>query len=194
MELMPLRVFQRHVRDQCQYVLFSIAPINAGLKSGGDKDALWIAVQMFVTGAGNVSKALWGCGNQAQRAKAYVERQDLRDSLQVNDSSPLRDLAMRNHFEHFDERIEKWWEEDSTHNMLDRSVFPPHMVQGLPSNWWFRVIDPSSMKITFWDDEFSIQPIADECERVFAISNVECAKPHWDPAERRTRGGGQQQR
>jgi hypothetical protein len=85
---------------------------------------------MFVVGAGNVFKALWGDGRS--RRKVAPRRQPLRDSLNTDDSSPLYDVALRNHFEHYDERLDVWWEESPTHNRLDRTIGSPAAVSGLP--------------------------------------------------------------
>ena len=52
----------------------------------------------------NISKAFWGSGG-----KLAVERKPLRDSIGIDDKSPLRAVTMRNNFEHFDERIDRWW-------------------------------------------------------------------------------------
>ena len=86
MDLMLLRVFQRQVADQCRLVLTSVPIINQAAESG-DHDQLWIGCQMFVVGASNVSKALWG--QPSSREKVAARRQPLRDSLGVDDASPL---------------------------------------------------------------------------------------------------------
>ncbi|MEA2141968.1 MAG: hypothetical protein QOI64_398 [Solirubrobacteraceae bacterium] len=97
----------------------------------------WTAIQNLLTAASNISKALWGQGGRHE-----VERQALRDSLGIDDTSPLREVAMRNHFEHYDERLDRWWAESVAHNHLDVSIMPPSTVQGMDANDMFRVFDP----------------------------------------------------
>lgn len=175
MDLLLLRVFQRQVADQCRFVLASVPLINKG-EIERDQDTLWIGCQMFVVGAGNVSKALWGDGRS--RRKTAPVRQPLRDSLQTDDSSPLYDVAMRNHFEHYDERLDRWWAESPTHNHLDRHI-GAGTVGGLAAIEMFRVYDPDTMSVVFWGEEFALNPIATECERIIAIAHRESSKPHW---------------
>jgi hypothetical protein len=173
-----MRVFQRQVVDQCRLVLASVPMINQGAGSG-DQDQLWIGCQMFVVGAGNTSKALWGDGRD--RAKTSVRRQPLRESLEVKDDSPLYDLSMRNNFEHYDERIDRWWKESPSHNHLDRMIGSPNIVSGLTDIDRFRVYDPGGLSIVFWGQTWELQPIANECERVHAIASREAVKPQWEP-------------
>jgi len=186
MELILLRVFQRQVAGQCRVVMSSVPIINQAA-STADHDALWVGCQMFAVGSANVSKALWGDGKN--RSKVAAQRQPLRDSLGVDDTSPLYDLSLRNHFEHFDERIDKWWAEDPNHNILDRMIGPPSAVVGLPDISRFRVYDPSGPSLVLWGQKYDLQPIASECDRIFPIAQREADKPHWEPPT--TSGSGQ---
>jgi hypothetical protein len=177
MDLLLLRVFQAQVRDQCRFVLTSVPLINESAAKG-DQDMLWIGCQMFVVGAGNVSKALWGAGRK--RTTATPARRPLRDSLETDDSSALYSIPMRNHFEHYDERIEEWWAKSERHNIADRTIGPPSAVSGLERIEMFRFYDPVASRVVFWGEEFDLQPIADECHRIMAVAEREAAKPHWE--------------
>ena len=68
---------------------------------------LWLSVQSILVGAANISKLLWG--SKKKRAR---ERAELRAALEVHDDSPLNSAELRNHLEHFDERLERWFAED----------------------------------------------------------------------------------
>ena len=70
---------------------------------------LWLALQGIVVAAANVSKLLWGSGRDT--AKTARQRKPLRDALGVTESSPLKDVTLRNQFEHYDEKLEKWSKE-----------------------------------------------------------------------------------
>lgn len=178
MDVMLLRIFQRQVADQCLLMLTAAHNLNEAL-AREDEDSLWMACQMFVVGAGNVSKALWGDGRN--RKRVAPQRQTLRDSLDVDDSSPLFTVALRNHLEHYDERIDQWWAESTTRNHLDRMVGPPSMVVGLSDIDRFRVFDPAAASIIFWGQQYELQPLADEAARVYPTAMAEAAKPHWEP-------------
>lgn len=188
MDLMLLRIFQRQVADQCRLVQESVAVIDDAV-TVGDQDRLWIGCQMFVVGAGNVSKVLWGQG--PARAKVAPRRQPLRDSLGVSDSSPLFEVRIRNNFEHYDERIDEWWRRSKSHNHLDRMIGSPSMVAGLDDIDRFRVYDPATAQIFFWGEPFDLRPIADECTRIGPVAEREADKPHWEPHQPSSGGKGQ---
>lgn len=193
MELMLLRIFQRQVADQCRFTLAAVPLINQVLQEQEkNQDQLWIGCQMFVVGSGNASKALWGDGRNRQ--KISEGRLPLRESLNVDDTSPLFSLELRNHFEHYDERIDRWWKNSPRHNHVDRMIGPPSAISGIDDEDRFRVLDPSGPdgpQIVFWGQTFDLQPIASECERIMAIAEVEASKAHWVSPE--TPGSDQQQ-
>jgi hypothetical protein len=125
MELMLLRVYQGQVRRQCQAVLVASHDFNSAMTTD-DIARAWIAIQNILTAAANISKALWGQGG-----KFAKEREPLRSSLQVDDTSPLRNVVMRNHFEHHDERLDRWWDTSESHNYLDMSILPRRRSSGI---------------------------------------------------------------
>jgi hypothetical protein len=192
MELPLLRVFQRQIQLQCQAVLVASHEFNSAMTTE-DKTRTWMAIQNILTAAANVSKALWGQGGTLADA-----RKPLRDSLQVDDESPLRNVVMRNHFEHFDERLDRWWETSEHRNHLDMSIVPPGAIEGLADIDMFRVFDPTTGDIVFWGQRFNVGEIVQEAGRLLLIVAAEARKPHWEQppasaseASESTRGGGQ---
>lgn len=171
MDPLTLRIFQRQVADQSRMVAFASSMIEAAVEAR-DHDSLWVGVQIFVTGSANITKALWG-----QRQSLAAERKPLRDSLGVRDDSPLHALStLRNHFEHYDERIDRWHETSQAHNFLDRFLGSPESVAGLADIERFR--DPATASVYFWGERFDLQPIAKEVDRLLTIAKAEADKPH----------------
>ena len=152
--------------------LHGVSLVNDGLRS--DQDALWVGVQTLLTGAANTSKALWGAGG-----RFATERRALRESLAVDDSSPFRDVSMRNHFEHYDERLDRWWRESESRNYLDHMIGPPDAVSGLSDGDRFRVYDPTTHEVVFWGEKFNVQAIATATAELLPRATAEAAKPHW---------------
>lgn len=183
MELMLLRMFQHQIQFQCQAILVGSHDSNSAMTTG-DMTRLWIAIQNMLNVAANVSKTLWGQGG-----KLAEQREPLRASLQVDDTSPLRDVVMRNHFEHYDERLNHWWEDSDAHNYLDMSVMPAGAVQGMADGDMFRMFDPPTGDIVFWGQRFNVTALANEASRLLPIASAEARKPHWEPPN--TSGGDQ---
>src|SRR5437867_3414185 len=113
MDLMLLRVFQQQVAFQLRALLNAHARLMAAL-TVSDTAEIWFSVEALLSAAANVSKAFWGQG-----AATNTARKPLRDSLSVSEASPFAERHMRNHFEHYDERLDEWWGKSPTHNIAD---------------------------------------------------------------------------
>ena len=176
MDTMLLRIFQQQVLLQCQFFQLAAYDLNASLVTK-DRTRSWHAIQSMLTATACIAKALWGqSGGKAE------ERRALRESIGVDDDSPLRNCTMRNNFEHIDERIERWWAESANHNIIDLSFGSIRQsVRGLNDIEIFRIFDPGSGDVMFWSQDFNLQRIAGEIERILPKLWQEASKPHWDP-------------
>jgi hypothetical protein len=174
MELMLLRIFQQQVLQQCKNLLLSANEVNQSLAKQ-DVERVFYVLQNLLNAGANISKALWGQGG-----KLADQRKPLRDSIGIDDTSPLREVTMRNNFEHFDERLDKWWKKSPRHIHIDNNVGPPNMV-GVVADQIdkFRHFDPQTTIITFWGQEFNLQKIVDEVQRILPTLEAEASKPHW---------------
>lgn len=179
MEIFQLRVFQRQILDQCQFLMFAAEEVNAGIKTR-NTDRIFYAIQNLLNAGANISKMCWG----SKKSKMSDARKPLRDSIGIADSSPLRNVTMRNNFEHMDERIDRWWAESKRHNIADRNIGPKdRTIVGMEPTDMFRLFDPQTAIVTFWGEEFNIQALATEAERLLPRLREEADKPHWDPSD-----------
>ena len=171
-----LSVFSAQVRFQCEYVLLAHERIRAALreiesrstpplrKGYGAQVALWAGVQDLLNAAANIAKAFWGQGGT--RA---VERSTLRASFEVKDASPLKNVLMRNNFEHFDERLDKWWNNSPTRGYLDMATGPAITTRTGDPLDAFRTLDTNTLEITFWGEPFSLAEIVGEAQRLLSV-------------------------
>jgi hypothetical protein len=121
----------------------------------------------------NISKAFWGSGG-----KLSVQRKPLRDSISLDDNSPLREVTMRNNFEHFDERIDRWWKESKQHNLIDFNI--GLAVKGAEDIDILRNFDPKSKEMIFGGERFNLQNLLDETRRILPLLEAEARKAHWE--------------
>ncbi|WP_157223717.1 hypothetical protein [Caulobacter sp. AP07] len=174
METFHLRVFQRQVLDQCKFLLKSADEINAGMALR-DTDHILYGIQNLLNAGANISKMLWG-----QKGKFANQRAQLRDSIGVADDSPLREVTMRNNFEHIDERIDRWWVESKAHNLADKIIGPKDgAIVGMEPTDMFRMFDPNTTNVIFWGEEFNMRALVTEAQRIFPLLQAEANKPHW---------------
>ena len=175
MDVMLLRMFQQQVLLQCQFMLLSAHELSAAMVSMNSTRTFY-AIQSLLNAAANVSKAFWGSGG-----RQADDRYDLRDSIGIPEDSPLREVRMRNNFEHLDERLDQWWKESNRHNHVDLSIGPRSMISGIDDIDMFRAFDPRTADLAFWGQSFNIQAIMQEVQRILPKLKEGANKPHWDP-------------
>jgi hypothetical protein len=176
-ELMLLRQFQTQVALQCKFLINAANEINVGLKNR-NVEHVFYGIQNLLNAGANISKALWG--SKGRRAE---QRKQLRESIGIADDSPLREVTMRNNFEHLDERLDRWWNESSRHNHADMNIGPKsRTISGLDEIDMFRLFDPETTDLTFWGEEFNIQSIVAEVQTILPKLLEEANKPHWNPS------------
>src|SRR5690348_10824095 len=94
-------------------------------RASRDWPKLWEAVQSLLVAAGNLGKLFDPILKKEPAAlviKASERSTILRDELRVADDSPLLDRRLRNHFEHFDMRIQEWASKTTRHDFVDGGV------------------------------------------------------------------------
>lgn len=173
MEKMLLRIFQREVERQTRFALLSFSDLEAALKVS-DMDRIWYAVQGFLVAAGNVSKLLW-----PPQPSVPNRGDDLRLSLAVPDGSILAPRTFRNHFEHFDERLEEWAASSQRKNFADSNVGPTGMISGLNPGDYLRNLDTTQCAVTFRGDTYLLRPLVEAVSKLHVKAVAEAAKPHW---------------
>ena len=150
-----LACFQVEVAYQCRAALTAYSALKQAAAdcqlAGSDlpttlaaRDRIWFAVDALLNAAANISKLLWSKGGASAK-----RRKPLRDSLNVSDSSVLRDRELRNHFEHFDHRLETYLQAGPTPLGI-RNVGSLQALQ-LSHTDMFQHYDPVSGEIAFGD-------------------------------------------
>lgn len=174
MDLFLLRVHQMQILHQCHAALNAAQQTDPALKAGNQED-FWASIQNLLTAAANIAKACWGAGG-----KLSTERADLRKSLDIADNSPLANTNLRNHLEHYDERLDRWYRESPSHNFVDFFIGPhATAIAGIDDKDIFRFFDPGANEIIFWGEHYALPPLIDEIVRLLPIAQVESRKPHW---------------
>ena len=83
----------------------------------------------------------------------------MRELLDVDDSNPLSDRNFRNHFEHYDERIEDWLASKNSAIYVDSNIGPPTAImRRFPENV-HRGYDYSTQTLTFRGESMSLESI-----------------------------------
>ncbi|MES2112599.1 MAG: hypothetical protein V4577_27845 [Bacteroidota bacterium] len=78
----------------------------------------WCSIQSILVAVGNVSKNLW----PSKKYKIRGER--LRQLLKVENNNSLSSRKFRNHFEHYDERIDEYFRNNAQGVYTDLAMNP----------------------------------------------------------------------
>ena len=132
----------------------------SAIKDNFDQIEVWSSIQSILVAAGNVSKILWP-------STEYTERGErLRELLKVDDSNILSDRSLRNHFEHYDDRIEKWFKGKSSAVYSDLAIDPlKSMRRNFPTNH-HRAYDPLTQTLTFRGESFDLAVVIKELKEI----------------------------
>lgn len=132
---------------------------NAGdrLADSSEPIEMWGSIQSILVAAGNVSKILWPA------RKAYTERgKQLRALIGVDDNNLLSDRTFRNHFEHYDERIEEWFDANNSAVYLDSRIDPfEGGAFGLPRQF-HRSYNPITQVLSFREKSIDLSAVLAE--------------------------------
>lgn len=128
------------------------------------------AVQTIAVQSAALSRYLWPSRTQTIHAERGAR---LRGSLGVAEDSPLRDRELRNHLEHFDERLDQFCQALQAGVILPTYVGPIHTDDGMPA-YLFRAYYTDVSVFEVLGKRFDIPPLLDEVGRIHDIL-VECA-------------------
>lgn len=99
----------------------------------------------------------------------------MRRSLRVTQRSPLYDRTLRNHFEHFDEKLEGWFSSAPHGPYVGRNVGPQKAFQAGKTRR-FAHFDPGTSKVTFWGHSMVLERVVQEAARIRPLAEAESLK------------------
>jgi len=161
-----LQLFVREVDRQVRFGLIAAVELRDPVMSL-DTERVWYSIQSLLVATANVSKLLWPSKGSRDRGEA------LRSLLCVTDDSPLASRVFRNHFEHFDERLETWGISPHTHLVADNNVGPLGATSGGASPIYVRNYDPSTETLTFRGEVYEFRPVIGALESLRSVTERE---------------------
>jgi len=124
------------------------------IAESSDPIEVWSSIQSILVAAANVSKILWPA------RKLYKERgKQLRGLIGVDDHHLLSDRTFRNHFEHYDERIEDWFDGNDSAVYMDQRIDPLERSPCSLPRLFHRSYNPVSQVLTFRDESIDLAAV-----------------------------------
>jgi hypothetical protein len=155
-------VYLRQVKEECEFCLAAVNRMNEILETDAKGDFFREALDL-IHHAAAVSRIFWppGCKDKIKRARAQRRGQTLRNELGINSNHPVQNRTLRDHFEHFDERLDDWAENSKHQNIIGRLFGPRNAVGGnsIDDSDIIHHYDPSTKIYSFRGEPFDVQDL-----------------------------------
>ena len=188
------RVYVGEIKTQCEFALSAASHLTHALQNLNTDShpperrqffhrEVFRQIHSFLTHTSNVSRLFWPPVPAQRRNEtdaAYASRlsnfdrvqraEKLRALYEIEDTSPLRNRALRDHLEHFDERLDEWRRTSTHRNIANDLIGPKNMIVGLADTDMMRWFDPSDRLFRFRGEEYDLQGLASQIDRLLPLS------------------------
>jgi hypothetical protein len=156
-------IYIRELLMQCQYAVDAIRRMNEILAAHDCPSEFFREAGDFLQHSSAVSRLLWppGSTSRAKKKRAKQRGAHLRRTLKVDDTHMLRTRALRDHFEHLDERLDDWAETSAYRNIVDNMIGPRTAIWGdsIRDQDIIRMFDPSTELFVFRGEQFDVRAL-----------------------------------
>jgi hypothetical protein len=132
-------------------------------------------IQEAVGHAAAVSRFFWPAAARKREPEALRKLRDLRGqrlraAFVITDESPLASRNLRNAWEHFDERLDRYQLQTDSGILLPGCLIENHGIADDPAGYTFKVLDPEAECLVLLSERFFYGEIRDEVARVHRIA------------------------
>lgn len=172
--------FVQEVELQTAFAYYAYTQIYAWMGKKETRDerkikGMFFYVHAMLSHTANISKLLWprpprrgrseSLADYERRAAEYEERgKELCVLLHVSGDSPLQDRIIRNHFEHYDERLQEN-DADEEPGWIDLALVPSGAISP-GQRVYQRCFSAGEMRIYYRDDLKELIDVADAIRKV----------------------------
>ncbi len=182
-------VYLHEVEAQCAFALNAIGGLNSVLarlpKDEADNHVLqqevFRSIHSFLTHSSNISRLLWPASRKRAKGETREEYQrraaadwrlcrgkELRVLLGLPDHGHLlRNRKMRDHLEHFDERLDEWQRTSPSQNYVQDCIGPANVIVGIDPKDVMRWFDPATKCFRFRGEQYDLQASVAAVEDVY---------------------------
>ncbi|MEX2125960.1 MAG: hypothetical protein WD795_18870 [Woeseia sp.] len=166
-------VYLQEIKTQCNSVLFAleqfnmrIGEINQPHKPDGrntPNSEVFRALHSLLTHTAIISRLLF----PSRKRDGYAQQRGrkLRGVLKVDKSSPIADRSLRDHLEHYDERLDQWVQSASRAIATD-NIHPKDMGPNVAPESTLRTYLTDSREFFFMGHTYEIVPLVCEVRRI----------------------------
>ncbi len=209
MDTFEKRVYVGEIKKQCEFSLAAIQYLNNALQQLNNREIkseernffhseVFRQMHSLLTHASNVSRMFWPPMPKQRKNETdedfekrlvsidkVVRGRVLKTEFEIDDSNPLKNRALRDHLEHYDERLDHWRNNSTYKNIVSDTIGPPNAIVGPEATDMMRWFDPTRNVFMFRGEEYDIQSIATATDNILSIA-LGLEKKLWDQQCKRT--------
>ncbi|MGH9983408.1 MAG: hypothetical protein ACRD8W_05560 [Nitrososphaeraceae archaeon] len=180
MEKFLEEIFLSEIEFHCKIAIKSYEDLQQTLTTKPSSEfglRIWTSIQSILISCANISKIL---NPQTPRDKTLEKEVNdrgeyLRQKLSVTNNSPILSTTLRNHLEHFDERLHISAKESRI--FILRNIGPSGSIQfrsnsDISPKSYMANFDQKEMRLTFWEDEFDIKSMIFEVKALLTATEL----------------------
>jgi hypothetical protein len=166
------QAFLGEVVSQAEYCLEASAALKESL-TDGSVNSCYRALHSLLAHAGNISKLLCPSlpKDKAKAATIQARASSLLSKLALPDHiiATLETRELRNHLEHFDERLDSW-AATNPRILVDRNIGPLSAFGGVAPSVVLRNYDPSTSTFIFAGESYDIASLIKAVSELYEIA------------------------
>jgi hypothetical protein len=187
-------VYVSEVKKQCEFGLAAVKYLNHALQQVNNRELareesqfyhseVFRQIHSLLTHASNVSRMFWPPSpkqkknetaqdyeNRLQKIDKVARGRVLKVEYGLDDSNPLKNRTLRDHLEHYDERLDHWRNNSVNRNIVSDTIGPPNAIIGPAETDMMRWFDPTRNVFKFRGEEYDLQSIAASIDQLLPIS------------------------
>jgi hypothetical protein len=164
-------IYLKQAKQECEACFVAIASFNKALAEPQGNDP-FVHAKALVHHAAAVSRIFWPPGSRDKHARQRAHRRGeaLRRLLAIPSNHTIQARTLRDHFEHFDERLDEWAERSKNRDIVRRLLGPRSAIGGdaIQDEDIIDHYDPATKVYAFRGEKFDIQLIAAGLDDLYA--------------------------
>lgn len=174
MDDFAIRIYLTEASNQAQMALSAVRSLNHALGRTSSQDIshqerryfhreVFRSIHSLLTHSSNLSKLFWPPHKNGEPGRRRAQRgATLRGVIGLpDDGHLLKQRRIRDHLEHFDERLDSWNNPEARRNFVQDTIGPPEAIQGVDEGDMMRGYDPNSRNFTFRGERYDLQALSD---------------------------------
>lgn len=158
-----LNVFVDEIITQCEFAQMAMTDLQLALRRTlslrrGFTRRVFFSAHAFLAAVANISKIFWPPSDKQDKktdARAKTRGKELRKVLLVTSKSPIKDRRFRNHFEHYDARLDEWAASSKDKIYVDMNIGVRAITGPEPIDY-MRNLDPKTLMLTFRGETYDL--------------------------------------